>query len=64
MAEKLVSDRIARSKRPRALSNHVTSRYYRSPEVILMEKSYDAAIDMWSVGCVFAELLNCLQEDK
>ena len=60
ISEKLISDRNERSKRPRTLSNHVISRFYRPPEIILMEKNYDACVDIWSVGCVFAELLNCL----
>jgi len=34
---------------------YIQSRYYRSPEVIL-ETEYNTAIDMWSVGCICAEL--------
>ena len=41
----------------RQLSNHVVSRWYRPPEIILLEPIYDKAIDIWSLGCVFAELL-------
>lgn len=33
------------------------TRQYRSPEVILVEKHYDEAADMWSVGCILAQLL-------
>ena len=29
-----------------------------------MEKNYDACVDIWSVGCVFAELLNSLEPNK
>jgi len=32
-------------------------RWYRAPELLLGNKHYGAAIDMWSVGCVLAELL-------
>jgi len=33
---------------------------YRAPEVILLEKEYDArASDVWSLGCCLAELLHC-----
>ncbi|KAI9295581.1 kinase-like protein [Neoconidiobolus thromboides FSU 785] len=34
---------------------YIQSRFYRSPEVIL-EHSYDCAIDMWSFGCILVEL--------
>eukprot|EP01126_Amoeba_proteus_P035201 TRINITY_DN353_c0_g1_i10.p1 TRINITY_DN353_c0_g1~~TRINITY_DN353_c0_g1_i10.p1 ORF type:complete len:377 (+),score=31.65 TRINITY_DN353_c0_g1_i10:73-1203(+) len=32
---------------------------YRSPDVLLGGDKYDTSADMWSVGCLFAELLNC-----
>ena len=34
---------------------YIQSRFYRSPEVIL-GLPYDCAIDMWSLGCILAEL--------
>lgn len=34
---------------------YIQSRFYRSPEVI-MGMEYSMAIDMWSVGCILAEL--------
>ena len=44
-------------KRPsRKMSTTVMTRWYRAPEVILLEP-YDTKIDIWSVGCVFGELL-------
>lgn len=39
------------------LTSHVVTRWYRAPEVILIEKNYDAKIDVWSMGCIYAELL-------
>lgn len=39
-----------------AAHTYIQSRFYRSPEVIL-GLPYDSAIDMWSLGCVAAELL-------
>lgn len=33
-------------------------RWYRAPELILLQENYTEAIDVWSVGCIFAELLN------
>ncbi|KAG1049449.1 hypothetical protein G6F46_004556 [Rhizopus delemar] len=36
----------------------VVTLWYRAPELLLGGKEYTTAIDMWSVGCIFAELLN------
>jgi mitogen-activated protein kinase 1/3 len=41
----------------RSLTKHVITRWYRAPEVILCQ-NYSTAVDIWSVGCIFAELLN------
>lgn len=30
---------------------------FRSPELLLGAKDYSTAVDMWSVGCIFAELM-------
>ena len=35
---------------------YIQSRFYRSPEVILGYSNYDSGIDMWSLGCICAEL--------
>lgn len=41
------------------LTKYVTTRYYRAPELYLNYKTgYDKSIDMWSVGCIIAELFN------
>lgn len=40
----------------RGLTRHVVTRWYRAPEIILLQP-YTAAVDMWSVGCIFGELL-------
>ena len=45
----------------RELTSHVTTRYYRAPEIILLEKDYGTAIDIWGVGCIFAELLGMMK---
>jgi hypothetical protein len=40
------------------LSSHVSFLHrYRAPEIMLSWKEYTKAIDVWSVGCIFAELL-------
>uniref|UniRef100_K3WI05 Cyclin-dependent kinase 2 homolog n=1 Tax=Globisporangium ultimum (strain ATCC 200006 / CBS 805.95 / DAOM BR144) TaxID=431595 RepID=K3WI05_GLOUD len=48
---------LARSIRGDQLfTNKVVTLWYRPPELLLGATSYDASIDMWSIGCVFAEL--------
>ena len=37
--------------------SHICSRYYRAPELIFGSTDYSTAIDIWSQGCVGAELL-------
>jgi mitogen-activated protein kinase 1/3/mitogen-activated protein kinase 6 len=39
------------------MTDYVATRWYRAPEVLLTFKHYTSAMDMWSVGCIFAELL-------
>jgi serine/threonine protein kinase len=40
-----------------AVTDYVTTRWYRAPEVIVGWTKYTSAIDMWAVGCIVAELL-------
>ena len=40
------------------LTEYVVTRYYRAPEVMLSSHHYSKKIDVWSVGCAFAELLS------
>eukprot|EP00472_Partenskyella_glossopodia_P000436 CAMPEP_0197542864 /NCGR_PEP_ID=MMETSP1318-20131121/67932_1 /TAXON_ID=552666 /ORGANISM="Partenskyella glossopodia, Strain RCC365" /LENGTH=300 /DNA_ID=CAMNT_0043102157 /DNA_START=298 /DNA_END=1200 /DNA_ORIENTATION=+ len=39
------------------LTEYVATRWYRAPEIMLSWKEYTKAIDVWSVGCIFAEIL-------
>jgi cell division cycle 2-like protein len=41
----------------RPYTHVVVTLWYRAPELLLGTKTYTPAIDTWSVGCVFAELL-------
>ena len=47
----------------RELTGHVVTRWYRAPELILLEREYTKAIDVWSVGCVLAELCGMLRDN-
>lgn len=39
------------------IARYVQTRWYRAPELLCYASTYDTAVDMWSVGCIFAELL-------
>ncbi|KAL4658336.1 mitogen-activated protein kinase 7-like [Arapaima gigas] len=39
------------------MTEYVATRWYRAPELMLSLHHYSLAIDMWSVGCIFAEML-------
>ncbi|KAL4114082.1 hypothetical protein PRIC2_014762 [Phytophthora ramorum] len=42
---------------PGELTEYVVTRWYRAPEIMLNCLQYTAAIDVWAVGCIFAEML-------
>ncbi|KAJ1378875.1 Serine/threonine-protein kinase, active site [Sesbania bispinosa] len=39
------------------MTEYVVTRWYRAPELLLCCDNYGTSIDVWSVGCIFAELL-------
>ncbi|KAL0078906.1 hypothetical protein F4703DRAFT_1778270 [Phycomyces blakesleeanus] len=39
------------------MTEYVATRWYRAPEIMLSFQNYTKAIDMWSVGCIFSEML-------
>jgi len=41
----------------RTYTHEVVTLWYRAPEVLLGARHYSTAIDMWSVGCIFAEMV-------
>ena len=51
---------LARSFLPpcKAYTDKVVTLWYRAPELLLGARTYSALIDMWSMGCIMAELLN------
>lgn len=40
------------------MTEYVATRWYRAPEIVLGSNKYSKAVDMWSVGCILAELIN------
>ncbi|XP_022107362.1 mitogen-activated protein kinase 7-like isoform X2 [Acanthaster planci] len=47
----------ADSKRKMFMTVYVATRWYRAPELLFSNDDYSYAVDMWSVGCIFAEML-------
>ena len=41
-------------------SHAVGSRWYRAPELLLGSRCYGAEVDLWSVGCVLAEMIGAM----
>lgn len=45
------------TKNKNQLTSRVVTLWYRPPELLMGSTSYGVSVDLWSVGCVFAELL-------
>lgn len=43
----------------RKYEHQVATRWYRAPELLYGAQYYNEGVDLWAVGCVFAEMLNC-----
>lgn len=39
------------------LTEYVATRWYRAPEILLGANDYSKAVDMWSLGCIIAEII-------
>ena len=37
-------------------SKKVVTLWYRAPEILLGGRQYSTGVDMWSIGCIFAEM--------
>jgi serine/threonine protein kinase len=44
-------------KKDLGLTEYVVTRWYRAPELLVENQTYTTAIDVWAVGCIFAEML-------
>eukprot|EP00644_Phytophthora_capsici_P018403 jgi/Phyca11/21343/fgenesh1_pg.PHYCAscaffold_91_\ len=52
-------ERRAIEKTQALMTEYVVTRWYRPPEIMLAPTGvYNEAVDMWSIGCIFGELLN------
>lgn len=44
----------------RAYTHEVVTLWYRAPEILLGTKLYATGVDLWSLGCIFAEMVKTL----
>lgn len=42
----------------RTYTHEVVTLWYRAPEILLGSKTYSTPVDVWSIGCIFVEMLN------
>ncbi|CAG2100704.1 unnamed protein product, partial [Medioppia subpectinata] len=49
--------RVEESDSSKLMTQEVVTQYYRAPELLMGARHYTSSIDIWSVGCIFAELL-------
>ena len=61
---KLCDFGFARSFKPNErnylYTDYVSTRWYRAPELLCGDASYTSSVDVWAVGCIFAEIFNGL----
>lgn len=57
-----ISECFQGTKLTRRMTMHVVTRWYRAPELILCLPNYSFPADIWSAGCIFAELLGMQEE--
>lgn len=40
------------------LTEYVSTRWYRAPELLVGSKSYEKSVDIWALGCIIPELIS------
>ncbi|KAH8695248.1 MAP kinase SakA [Talaromyces proteolyticus] len=54
---KLCDFGLARINSTRSMTGYISTRYYRAPDVMLAWCHYNTSADIWSAGCILAEML-------
>ncbi|XP_054085367.1 serine/threonine-protein kinase NLK2 isoform X1 [Zeugodacus cucurbitae] len=49
--------RVEEPDQAKHMTQEVVTQYYRAPEILMGARHYSSAVDVWSVGCIFGELL-------
>ena len=47
----------SREKKKYHMTQYVATRWYRAPELIIPDGEYSFSVDLWSVGCILAEMI-------
>jgi len=42
----------------RTYTHEVVTLWYRAPEILMNQRQYSVPVDIWAMGCIFAELIN------
>jgi cyclin-dependent kinase-like len=50
--------RTLQNNKVEVMTDYVATRWYRAPELLLGSTSYTKNIDIWSIGCIMAELID------
>lgn len=56
LARSLADSQVDNNFNP-AMTDYVATRWYRSPEILLGSRLYTCGVDMWSLGCIMAEMI-------
>ena len=40
------------------ITDYMSLRYYKAPEILLTANTYDQSVDMWTIGCLIGEIIN------
>jgi serine/threonine protein kinase len=64
MSKLLKKNQEERNRKKRNLTPCIQTRWYRAPEVILMDKAYDQSADIWGLGLIIAEVMRSCNNYK
>ena len=62
VSKSLIEHKEERKQQPRDKTSTIMTRWYRAPEVIVTDKNYNKAIDVYSLGCILTELIYCSKQ--
>jgi cell cycle related kinase len=55
---RIVDEERKKGESERPMSLEIATRWYKSPEILLGSRHYGKGVDIWAIGCIFAELMD------